>query len=59
MPFATAEEMFAYVKEKNIPVWQAALDYERAISGCSDSDLMKIAGACGICLYILPSRAMQ
>ena len=43
MPFTTAKEMFDYVKEKNIPVWQAALDYERAISGCSDSDLMKIA----------------
>ena len=32
MPFTTAKEMFDYVKEKNIPVWQAALDYERAIS---------------------------
>ena len=24
MPFTTAKEMFDYVKEKNIPVWQAA-----------------------------------
>lgn len=33
MPFTTAKEMFAYAAEKKIPVWQAALDYEQAISG--------------------------
>ena len=43
MPFTTAREMFAYAGEKNIPLWQAALDYERAISGRSDEELMKIA----------------
>lgn len=32
MPFTTAKEMFAYAAEKKIPVWQAALDYEQAIS---------------------------
>ena len=43
MPFTTAKEMFAYAREKNIPLWQAALDYERAISGRSDKELMDIA----------------
>ena len=43
MPFTTAREMFAYAAEKKIPLWQAALDYERAISGRSDKELMDIA----------------
>lgn len=43
MPFTTAREMFAYIREKKIPMWQAALDYERAISGRSDEELMHIA----------------
>ena len=43
MPFATAKEMFDYVRERNIPVWQAALDYERAISGLDDAQLMSFA----------------
>ena len=43
MPFTTAKEMFEYVKERHIPVWQAALDYERAISGLDDAQLMRFA----------------
>ena len=43
MPFTTAKEMFAYAAEKKIPLWQAALDYERAISGRSDKELMGLA----------------
>ncbi|MBE6990012.1 MAG: hypothetical protein E7426_04620 [Ruminococcaceae bacterium] len=43
MPFTTAKEMFAYAAEKKLPLWQAALDYERAISGRSDEELMAIA----------------
>lgn len=43
MPFTTAKEMFAYAAEKKIPVWQAALDYERAISGLDDKKLMSFA----------------
>lgn len=43
MPFTTAKEMFAYAAEKKIPVWQAALDYERAISGLGDKKLMSFA----------------
>ena len=40
MPFTTAKEMFAYAAAKNIPLWQAALDHERAISGLDDKKLM-------------------
>ena len=43
MPFTTAKEMFAYAAENKIPLWQAALDYERAISGRSDKELMGLA----------------
>ena len=43
MPFTNAKEMFAYVKARNISVWQAALDYERALSGLSDEKLMGFA----------------
>lgn len=43
MPFTNAREMFAYASEKKIPLWQAALDYERAISGRSDRELLDIA----------------
>ena len=43
MPFTTAGEMFAYAAEKRIPLWQAALDYERAISGLDDKKLMGFA----------------
>lgn len=43
MPFTTAKEMFAYAAEKMIPVWQAALDYEQAISGLDTEKLMGFA----------------
>ena len=43
MPFVTATEMFAYAKEKNIPLWQAAIDYEKALSGLSDQQIMGLA----------------
>ena len=43
MPFVTAREMFAYVAEKKIPLWQAALDYEKAISGRTEEELFAIA----------------
>lgn len=43
MPFTTAREMFAYAAEKKLPLWQAALDYEQAISGLSGEELMDIA----------------
>ena len=43
MPFTTAKEMFDYAAQKKIPVWQAALDYERAISGLDDEKLMGFA----------------
>lgn len=43
MPFTTAKEMFAYAAEKKIPVWQAALDYEQAISGLDTEKLMGFA----------------
>lgn len=43
MPFTTAKEMFDYAARKKIPVWQAALDYERAISGLDDEKLMGFA----------------
>ena len=35
--------MFDYAARKKIPVWQAALDYERAISGLDDEKLMGFA----------------
>ena len=43
MPFNTAKEMFSYAAEKRISLWQAALDYEQAISGLSSKELMDIA----------------
>lgn len=43
MPFVNGAEMFSYAKKENINLWQAALDYEKAISGLSESELMKIA----------------
>lgn len=43
MPFTTGSEMFAYAREKHIPLWQAALDYEKAISGLNDEELLNIA----------------
>ena len=43
MPFTTAKEMFDYAAQKKIPVWQAALDYERAISGLDDEKLIGFA----------------
>ena len=42
MPFTTAKEMFDYAAGKKIPVWQAALDYEKAISGLDDKKLMSL-----------------
>ncbi|MBE6990011.1 MAG: hypothetical protein E7426_04615 [Ruminococcaceae bacterium] len=43
MPFTDAKGMFAYAARKNIPLWQAALDYEKAISGLNDEKLMRLA----------------
>jgi len=43
MPFVTAKEMFAYAAEKKIPLWQAAIDYEKAISGRTDEEIMGLA----------------
>ncbi|MBE6939597.1 MAG: hypothetical protein E7457_02080 [Ruminococcaceae bacterium] len=43
MPFTNGAEMFAYAAEKKIPLWQAALDYEKALSGLEEDALYAFA----------------
>ena len=57
MPFTTAKEMFDYAARKKIPVWQAALDYERAISGLDDEKLMGFAENLWDCLLYTSDAA--
>ena len=42
-PFTSSVEMIAYCRRKEIPLWQAALDYECSLTGLSDKEIMKVA----------------
>ncbi|WP_130862673.1 L-serine ammonia-lyase, iron-sulfur-dependent, subunit beta [Bacilliculturomica massiliensis] len=39
-PFTTSSELIAYTREKGIPLWQAAVDYEASLSGWSDEQVL-------------------
>ena len=41
VPFTTCEEMMMHVGEKNIPLWQLAMDYETARGALSESEVME------------------
>lgn len=42
-PFSTSEEMLAYTAENDIPIWQAALNYESALCNLPEDAVWKIA----------------
>lgn len=42
-PFDSSEGMLKYSRDKKIPLWQAALDYESSLSGISQYEVWKIA----------------
>ncbi len=41
--FETPSELIAYADGKNIPLWQAAVDYEKSLSGWTESEVMEYA----------------
>lgn len=42
-PFTTSDGMLQYAIEKKIPLWQAAIDYERSLTGLSEQEVWKVA----------------
>ena len=42
-PFTRSEEMIDYCRRNEIPLWQAALDYECSLTGISQKEIMKTA----------------
>lgn len=42
-PFTTGVEMLEYAKANNKPLWQAAIDYERSLTGLSEEEVLKVA----------------
>ncbi len=42
-PFTTSDGMLKYANERGIPLWQAAIDYERSLTGLSEQDVWKVA----------------
>lgn len=43
LPFSNAAELIAYAKESKLPFWKIALDYERAVTGASETVLLDYA----------------
>ena len=44
-PFSTSEGMLSYAKERKIPLWEAALDYECSLTGLSREEIWRTAKA--------------
>lgn len=42
-PFTNSVEMIDYCHRNEIPLWQAALDYECSLTGLSEKEIMKVA----------------
>lgn len=42
-PFTRSEEMVDYCCRNEIPLWQAALDYECSLTGMSEKEIIKVA----------------
>lgn len=42
-PFTTSIDMDKYVKNRNIPMWKAALEYESAVSGWTEDEVYSYA----------------
>lgn len=42
-PFTCSEEMIEYCHRNEIPLWQAALDYECSLTGLSEKEILKTA----------------
>ena len=42
-PFTDSVEMLSYAAEQQLPLWQAALDYECALTGLSEAEVWQVA----------------
>lgn len=43
VPYSNAAEMFAYAEESQLPLWKIALEYEQAVTGAQESELLAFA----------------
>lgn len=55
VPFSTGKEMLHYTKEKQIPIWAAACDYESALCHINKAEIRRYCSK----LYELTERAIE